>query len=72
MGEKEGELLRAACVTLKDIADAVDVPHTTVRNWAAGRVEIPQEIRPTLAAFLERRGGELQALATELRKEAGG
>jgi DNA-binding transcriptional regulator YiaG len=70
MGEKEGEILRAARVTLKDMADALGVPHATVRNWSVGRVAVPVDARAQLAAFLERRGGELTRLAAELR-EAG-
>ena len=66
MGEKEGELLRGACLSLKDIAEVVDVPHTTVRNWAAGRIEIPREARIPIAAFMRKRAAELVKLAEEL------
>ena len=66
MGEKEGELLRLACLTLKEIAEAVDVPHTTVRNWAAGRIEVPREARVAIAAFMRKHAAELVKLAAEL------
>ena len=66
MGEKEGEILRGACLILKDIAEAVDVPHTTVRNWAAGRIEIPREARTAIAAFMRSHAAQLVKLADEL------
>ena len=66
MGEREGELLRLACLSLKDIADAVGVPHTTVRNWSVGRIEIPRDQRSGVAAFMREHAGLLVEAAEEL------
>lgn len=66
MGERESEILRMACLTLKDIADAIGVPHTTVRNWSAGRVALPEESRPALATFLREHADRLRSAADEL------
>ena len=62
----EGELLRAACLTLKGMAEAVRVPPTTVRNWSVGRIEIPPEHRAALAAFMRTHAARLVKLAEEL------
>lgn len=71
MGENEGEILRAACLTLKDMADTLRVPATTVRNWSVGRVEIPAESRAALAVVFRARAARLEEWASELEGASG-
>lgn len=68
MGEQEAEALRLVCLTLKDIADALGVPHTTVRNWSAGRVAVPDESRPQLVAFIRQHAERLLTAADDLEE----
>lgn len=63
-------------VRLEDVADALGVAHQTVRGYrldpgASGYRRPPDNWRPKLAELLEKRGGDLQDLARELREEAG-
>ncbi len=66
MGEREGELLRVACLTLRDIAEAVGVPHTTVRNWSSGRIEVTDDMRTKLARFMRAPAARVLEAAEEL------
>jgi DNA-binding transcriptional regulator YiaG len=66
MGDREAEILQLACVTKRDIAEAIGVPHTTVRNWSAGRIEIPAKSRRDLATFLRAHAKRLERAAKEL------
>jgi transcriptional regulator with XRE-family HTH domain len=56
---------------LRELAAEVGVSYDTLWAWKSGRRNPSPENLARLADALHRRGGELQALAEELRKEAG-
>ena len=66
MGEREREILRLACLSLKDVADATGIAYGTVRNWSAGRIEMSAEGRLAVALFFREHGAKLVKLAEEL------
>ena len=68
MGDRDGELLLTACLTLRDIAEAVGVPHTTVRNWSSGRIEMPSELRTRVATFMRAHAAKVLETAEELEE----
>jgi hypothetical protein len=45
----------------------VTVPYPTIRSWIEGRRAVPQWAYDTLAGYLEKRGGQMLALARGLR-----
>lgn len=64
--------VKAAPFSVAKLAIEARISSASVYAWANGnRNPTPEKLR-RLADVLERRGGELQALADELRKEAGG
>ena len=66
MGEREQEILRLACLSLKDVADATGIAYGTVRNWSAGRIEMSADGRLAVASFFRKHAAELVKLANEL------
>ena len=63
--------LDGATASLEEIAEAAGVTYNTLYAWKTGRRNPTPENIARLAAALERRGGDLQTLAEELRKAAG-
>ncbi len=63
--------LRTAAGSLEDLADEVGVTYASLKAWADGRRNPSPANLGRLADALERRGGELQALADAIRKAAG-
>ena len=62
--------LDGATTSLEDIAAATGVTYNTLYAWKTGRRNPSPENLARLADALERRGGDLQALADDLRKAA--
>lgn len=60
--------LEGATASLEDIAAATGVTYDTLYAWRTGRRKPSPENLAKLADAIERRGGELQVLAEELRK----
>ena len=61
------QALRVTLGNLKELADEVGVSYASIRAWADGRRNPTSENLAALANALERRGGELQELANQLR-----
>ena len=61
------QALRVTMGNLKELADEVGVSYASIRSWADGRRNPSPENLAALADALERRGGELQELAKQLR-----
>lgn len=61
-------VLKDATGSVEALADAVGVVPATLWAWAAGRRSPRRENLEALADALERRGGELQRLAGEVRE----
>src|SRR5688572_1908254 len=64
------EALQAAAGSLEDLAGEVGVTYASLKAWADGRRNPTSENLASLAAALERRGGQLTELAEELRRHA--
>ena len=64
--------LRQVTPSMEAIADEIGVAYSTVRAWNAGHRVPSAENLARLADAIERRGGELQRLADEPRRAAGG
>lgn len=62
--------LRIVMGNLQEVADEAGVSYSTLRAWADGRRNPSPDNLRKVAAVLERRGGELQAIAHGLREEA--
>ena len=60
--------LDIATGNIKEIADAAGISYATLWAWKVGRRNPTPENLAALADALERRGGELQVLAQELRE----
>lgn len=60
--------LEGATTSLEDIAAAAGITYNTLHAWKTGRRNPSPENLAKLADAIERRGGELQALAEELRR----
>jgi len=65
------QALRVTLGNLKELADEVGVSYASIRAWADGRRNPTPENLAALANALERRGGELQELAKQLREATG-
>jgi len=68
------DALMAAGVTLPEIAEALGVQYSTVRAWrlpvsSPSYRRPPTEWRVQLAALAATRGGDLRALAMEIKRE---
>ena len=61
------QALRVTMGNLKELADEVGVSYASIRSWADGRRNPSPENLAALADALERRGGELQEFAKQLR-----
>ena len=61
------QVLARAVPSVDAFANEVGVSRATLYAWRNGKRNPSPENLAKLAAVLERRGGELQALATELR-----
>ena len=68
MGDEDREAIKLVCVPQKDLADALGVSYSTLRNWSSGRIEIPAESSPALAKFMRQHAKKLVAAAEELEK----
>ena len=60
--------LAGATTSLEDIAAATGVTYNSLYAWKTGRRNPSPQNLAHLADALERRGGDLQTLADELRK----
>ena len=68
MGDDDRAVLKLVCFTQKELADAIGVSYSTLRNWSAGRIEIPDESRVALAAFMRKHSTDLAKAAERLEK----
>jgi len=68
MGEKDRTMLKLVCLPLKALAEALDVPYGSVRNWSSGRTDFPDKHRPALARFMRLHAKRLEAAAEELEQ----
>lgn len=66
------EAARIAAGNLEELAAEVGVSYSSLKAWIDGRRNPSRENLARLADAIERRGGELQALAQELRKAGEG
>ena len=66
MGDEDREAIKLVCVPQKDLADALGVSYSTLRNWSSGRIEIPPENSVALTRFLRAHAKKLVAAADEL------
>ena len=62
--------LRVVMGNLQEVADEAGVGYSTLRAWADGRRNPSRENLIRVADVIERRGGDLQTLAEELRTAA--
>jgi len=67
---KTREALRALTPSLRDLAEETGLSYSTLKAWSAGHRTPHDEHLRALAELLEKRGGDLQNLARELREEA--
>ncbi len=65
-------ILEEAPFSVATLAQEAGISTASIYAWANEKRNPTAENLASLAAVLERRGGELQALADELRKAAGG
>lgn len=66
MGDDDRTALKLVCFPQKDLANALGVSYSTLRNWSSGRIEIPAENRAALAAFMRKHAQRLVAAAERL------
>lgn len=65
------EVLAAAPFSMRQLAEESGLSYAMLRGWKIGRrVPLPENLA-RLADALERRGGDLNKLAEQLRREAG-
>lgn len=65
MGEREQDLIKLTCLPLKELAAAIDVSYTAIRNYSSGR-PVPEDVRARLIRFAREHADQLQAAADEL------
>ena len=66
MGDEDREAIKLVCFPQKDLAAALGVSYSTLRNWSSGRIEIPAENSVALARFMRTHAKNLSAAADEL------
>ena len=62
-------MLKLVCLPLKDLAAALHVPYSTLRNWSAGRTDMPEHYHARLATFVRQHAANLVKLADELEED---
>lgn len=69
MGEREKEILKLVCLPLKDLAEAIGVSYSKLRNWSVGRTQIPDAHRTALVRFIRRHAKRLEKAADALENK---
>ena len=60
--------VKAATLTLGDMANRLGISYDAVRSWSIGRTTPNEANREALAAFFDERADRLRGLAQELRE----
>ena len=68
MGDDDRAILKLVCFPQKELADAIGVSYSTLRDWSSGRIEIPGEVHVVLAAFIREHAEKLIVSAERLEK----